>query len=63
VHYGLATTTNDRRVQTLAAAGSDTAAVQQPRRPEDPRPPDAAWINPPIIQTEDQEKEPVTEAA
>jgi len=64
VHYGLAEATNDRRVQTLAAARAAT-----PNRfasgidPKILGLPDAAWINPPLTQTEDQEQEPVTTAA
>lgn len=64
VHYGLAQAATERRIQTLAAARAAT-----PNRfstSVDPKIldlPDAAWINPPIAQTEDQEQEPVTAAA
>ncbi len=64
VHYGLAADTDQRRRQTLAAARAAT-----PNRftgSADPKIldlPVAAWINPPIKQTEDQEQEPATAAA
>lgn len=64
VHYRLAKATNDRRVQTLA-----TARAATPHRfassidPTILDLPDAAWINPPITHTEEQEQETVTEAA
>lgn len=64
VHYRLAAATTQRRAQTLAAA-----RVATPHRFSshvDPKIldlPDAAWINPPTTQTEDQEQEPATEAA
>jgi transposase InsO family protein len=64
VHYGLTTLTSDRRVQALAAA----RAANRSRFSSDVDPkilelPVAAWINPPITQIEDQEKDPVTAAA
>jgi putative transposase len=64
VHYRLAEATNDRRSLTLAAARAAT-----PNRftsGADPKIldlPDAAWINPPLTQTEDQEQETATAAA
>ncbi|MBA3338314.1 MAG: hypothetical protein H0T54_00925 [Geodermatophilaceae bacterium] len=63
-NYGLAADTAQRRRQTLTAARAST-----PNRftsSIDPKIldlPDAAWINPPNTQTEDQEQEPNTAAA
>lgn len=64
VHYGLATDTDRRRRQTLAAARASSPNRFTSR--VDPKIldlPDAAWINPPIQQPEDQEKEIITAAA
>ena len=64
VHYRLAQATGERRLQTLAAARAATPHRFSSRA--DPKIldlPDAAWINPPIAQTEDQEQEHVTAAA
>jgi transposase InsO family protein len=64
VHYGLAEAATQRRTQTLAAARAAT-----PNRfsgSVDPKIldlPDAAWINPPIAHTEDQQPEVITSAA
>ncbi len=64
VHYGLADAVVARRVQTLAAARAAT-----PNRFStsiDPKIldlPEAAWINPPITETKDQEQEPAATAA
>jgi len=64
VHYGLAETTNERRLQTLAAARAATPhRFSSNLDPKILDLPAAAWINPPITQTEDQEQEPVTAAA
>lgn len=64
VHYGLSADTDRRRRQTLAAARAATpnrfAGNADPKILDLPK---AAWINPPITQTEDQEKEPTTAAA
>jgi len=64
VHYGLAADTSRRRVDALAAARTATphrfASSINPKILDLPV---AAWINPPITQTEDQEQEPVTAAA
>jgi putative transposase len=58
VHYGLAETTAQRRVQTLAAARAATPnRFSSHADPKILDLPDAAWINPPITQTEDQEQE------
>jgi putative transposase len=64
VHYGLAKAATQRRIQTLAAARA--ATPQRFSSNVDPKIldlPDAAWMNPPIAQTEDQQQEPVTAAA
>jgi putative transposase len=64
VHYGLAEAATQRRVQTLAAARA--ATPQRFSSSADPKIlelPDAAWINPPTTQTEDQEQESATAAA
>jgi putative transposase len=64
VHYGLAEAVTERRANALAAARAAT-----PHRfsnnidPKILELPDAAWINPPTTQTEDQEQEPITAAA
>jgi putative transposase len=64
VHYGLTQAVTERRAKTLASARAAT-----PHRfssDVDPKIlglPDAAWINPPVTQTEDQEQEPITAAA
>jgi putative transposase len=64
VHYGLDQATSDRRVQTLAAAREATphrfATTTDPKILQLPI---AAWINPPLAPTEDQEKDPATTAA
>jgi len=64
VHYGLAADTDQRRRQTLAAARA--ATPQRFTGRADPKIlelPEAAWINPPIQQAEDQQQEIVTAAA
>ncbi len=64
VHYGLADAVVERRITTLAAARA--ATPHRFSNTVDPKIldlPTAAWINPPITQTEDQEQEPVTAAA
>ena len=64
VHYGLAEAATQRRVQTLTAARAATPnRFSNTVDPKILQLPDAAWINPPISQTEDQEQEPVTAAA
>ena len=64
VHYRLAEATNDRRVQTLAAARAATPSrFSNSIDPKILTLPAAAWINPPVTQTEDQEQEPITAAA
>ena len=64
VHYGLAHATNDRRAQALAAArAANPSRFSSDNDPKILQLPDAAWINPPVSQTQDQEQEPVTAAA
>jgi putative transposase len=64
VHYGLAAATSHRRIQTLAAArATNPSRFSSDVDPKILELPVAAWINPPITQTEDQEQEPVTAAA
>ncbi len=64
VHYRLAQATNARRVQTLATARAATPhRFSSDLDPKILDLPIAAWINPPITQTEDQEQETITAAA
>jgi transposase InsO family protein len=64
VHYGLADAATHRRVHTLAAARAATPhRFTSTTDPKILQLPEAAWINPPITQTEDQELEQVTSAA
>jgi transposase InsO family protein len=64
VHYGLAETTTARRVQTLAAARAATPhRFSSSTDPKILELPEAAWINPPVNQIEDQERKPITAAA
>jgi hypothetical protein len=64
VHHGPAEAANQRRAKTLAAARAAT-----PKRfsssidPKILELPEAAWINPPITQAEDQKLEATTAAA
>ena len=64
VHYGLTDAVVARRVQTMAAARAATpnrfASHVDPKILDLP---DAAWINPPIVETKDQEQEPAAAAA
>jgi len=64
VHYGLAEASTERRIRTLAAARATTPnRFSNSIDPKILDLPDAAWINPPIAQPEDQEQEQVTAAA
>jgi transposase InsO family protein len=64
VHYGLAETTTARRVQTLAAARAATPhRFSSSTDPKILELPEAAWINPPVNQIENQERKPITAAA
>jgi len=64
VHYGLAETATQRRVQTLAEARAATPhRFSSNADPKILELPEAAWINPPVTHTEDQEQEPATAAA
>jgi len=64
VHYGLAADITRRRVDTLAAARAATPhRFSSTNDPKILDLPDAAWINPPITQNQNQEQEPVNTAA
>jgi putative transposase len=64
VHYGLAEAVTQRRENTLAAARAATPhRFSSDRDPKILDLPDAAWINPPATQTEDQEQKTLTTAA
>ena len=64
VHYSLAAATTARRVQTLAAARAATPhRFSSSIDPKILDLPEAAWINPPIAQSEDQAQETITAAA
>lgn len=64
VHYRLAQAVIDRRAQTLAAARATTPhRFSNNLDPKILTLPEAAWINPPITETDDQEQEPTTAAA
>jgi putative transposase len=64
VHYGLAQAAIERRVHTLAAARAATPnRFSSSIAPKILDLPDAAWINPPITQTQDQAQEADAAAA
>ena len=64
VHYGLTEAVAERRVQTLTAARAATPnRFSTSTDPKILELPEAAWINPPITKTEDQELETATAAA
>ena len=64
VHYGLAAATTERRDTTLAAArATNPERFSTTTTPKILDLPEAAWINPPIEQTADQEQETVKAAA
>ena len=64
VHYGLTEAVAERRVQTLTAARAATPnRFSTSTDPKILELPEAAWINPPITKTEDQQLEAVTAAA
>ena len=64
VHYGLTEAVVERRVQTLTAARAATPnRFSTSTDPKILELPEAAWINPPITKTEDQEPEAATAAA
>jgi putative transposase len=64
VHYGLDTAVTERRIQTLALARAATPhRFSSSLEPKILDLPDAAWINPPTEQTEDQQQENLTTAA
>jgi putative transposase len=53
VHYGTAQDVRAKRVQTLGAAYTVNPARFRHRRPEPPKLPTVAWINPPIDQSQE----------